>query len=110
MIDFGYTLSKSSAVNLSNVDDTRFKTLLEVEPDLSRCMACGSCAGSCSAGVFAPMSLRRVIAALQRGADSEALSMISHCMLCGKCTLVCPRGLNTRHIILSIMKVYQSAR
>lgn len=108
MIDFGFTLSKSSAVNLTNIDDSKFNALLEVEPDAARCMACGSCAGSCSAGVFAPMSLRRVIAALQRGADNEALSMISHCMLCGKCTLVCPRGLNTRHIILSVMKVYKT--
>ncbi len=108
MIDFGFTLSKSSAVNLTNIDDTKFNALLEVEPDAARCMACGSCAGSCSAGVFAPMSLRRVIAALQRGADKEALSMLSHCMLCGKCTLVCPRGLNTRHIILSIMKIYNT--
>ncbi|MBP9987077.1 MAG: 4Fe-4S dicluster domain-containing protein [Bacteroidales bacterium] len=109
MIDFGFTLSKSSAVNLTNIDDSKFNALLEVEPDAARCMTCGSCAGSCSAGVFAPMSLRRVIAALQRGADKEALSMLSHCMLCGKCTLVCPRGLNTRHIILSIMKIYNTA-
>ena len=33
--------------------------------------------------------------------------MLRHCMLCGKCLLVCPRGINTRHLILSIGKVYQ---
>ena len=33
--------------------------------------------------------------------------MLRHCMLCGKCQLVCPRGINTRHLILSIGKVYK---
>ena len=28
-------------------------------------------------------------------------------MLCGRCLLVCPRGINTRHLILSIGKVYK---
>jgi Fe-S oxidoreductase len=32
--------------------------------------------------------------------------MMSNCMLCGKCTMVCPRGINTRHLILSICRIY----
>ena len=33
---------------------------------------------------------------------------VSKCIaFCGKCLLVCPRGINTRHLILSIGKVYK---
>jgi heterodisulfide reductase subunit C len=52
------------------------------------------------------MNLRRVLLSLQRGREKETLPMLRHCMLCGKCLLVCPRGINTRHLILSIGKVY----
>ena len=44
---------------------------------------------------------------LGRGREDEALRMVSHCMLCGKCLIVCPRGINTRHLILSVTKIYQ---
>ena len=53
------------------------------------------------------MNLRRVILLLGRGREDEALRMVSHCMLCGKCLIVCPRGINTRHLILSVTKIYQ---
>lgn len=110
MIDFGYSLSKSSAIVLSDSSDERFKELVALEPDVMRCMSCGACAGSCSASNFTPVSLRRVMLALQRGLSSDALSQIKHCMMCGKCTLVCSRGLNTRHIILTIEKLYKEER
>jgi Fe-S oxidoreductase len=34
------------------------------------------------------------------------LPQLKSCMLCGKCYIVCPRGINTRHLILSICKIY----
>ena len=36
----------------------------------------------------------------------KALDLLKSCQLCGKCTMVCPRGINTRHLILSIAKIY----
>ncbi len=106
MVDFGFKLSKSSAIVLGETADARFARLVALEPDVVRCMSCGSCAGSCTAASFTTLSLRRVILDLQRGQTADATGQIKHCMLCGKCTLVCPRGLNTRHIILSILQVY----
>ena len=93
MIDFGYGISPSSAINLDKFDRTMFEELAREEPDVLKCMACGSCA--------------RVILLLGRGREDEALRMVSHCMLCGKCLIVCPRGINTRHLILSVTKIYQ---
>ena len=106
MIDFGYGLTPSATLKIEDVHNPRFEALYEREPDVVKCIACGSCAASCSAGCFTEMNLRRVILSLQRGREKETLPMLRHCMLCGKCLLVCPRGINTRHLILSIGKVY----
>ena len=107
MIDFGYGLTPSSTLKIENVRNPQFEELHALEPDVTKCIACGSCTASCSAGVFTDMSLRRVILALGRGREKDVLPMLRHCMLCGKCLLVCPRGINTRHLILSIGKVYK---
>ena len=107
MIDFGYGLTPSSTLKIENVEHPAFEDLRRRETDVSKCIACGSCAASCSAGCFTEMNLRRVILSLQRGREKETLPMLRHCMLCGKCQLVCPRGINTRHLILSIGKAYK---
>ena len=107
MIDFGYGLTPSATLKIENVDNPLFAELHSREPDVCKCIAGGSCAASCSAGVFTQMNLRKVILSLQRGREKETLPMLQHCMLCGKCLLVCPRGINTRHLILSIGKVYK---
>jgi len=107
MVDFGYGLTPSATLKIENVHNPRIEELHALEPDVVKCIACGSCTASCSAGVFTEMSLRRVILALQRGREKDVLPMLRHCMLCGKCQLLCPRGINTRHLILSIGKVYK---
>lgn len=106
MINFGFGIAPSSAVSLDRLDLARFEELAKAEPDVLKCMACGSCSSTCPAAGFSGMSLRKVILALQRGREAEAIKMLGNCMLCGKCTIVCPRGINTRHLILSITKIY----
>ncbi len=110
MMDFGFRISPSSAINLDNVDLTLFERLHEMEPDVYKCMACGSCSATCPASVYSGMSIRKVILCLQRGREKEAFRMMKNCMLCGKCTMVCPRGINTRHLILSISKLYSETK
>lgn len=104
---FGFNISPSSAINLDSVDLTLFEKLHEIEPDAYICMSCGSCSASCPAGQFSGMSLRKVLHDLQRGKEKDAIAKLKCCMLCGKCTMVCPRGINTRHLILSICKLYK---
>ena len=106
MLDFGFTLSKSSAIDLDRADLSLYESVMAKEPDIRRCMECGSCSASCTAGPFSGMSLRKVIHSLQRGLDVG--EMLSGCMLCGKCTMVCPRGINTRRLILTIEREYHS--
>ena len=82
-MDFGFKLSPSSAVNLDTVDRS----------------------ATCTAAPWSGMSVRKVILGLQRGRDDEVDRMLSRCMLCGKCTMVCPRGINTRHLILTLCRL-----
>lgn len=104
MTDFGFTLSKSSTLDLGKVDNARFEQLCRIEGGAKECIGCGSCSASCPAGKLSGMSLRKVILALQRGQDVH--DMLRCCMLCGKCSMLCPRGINTRNLILSICKLY----
>lgn len=104
---FGFKISPSSAIDLDKVDLSRFNELCRMEPDARKCISCGSCSATCTAAPFSGMSLRKVILNLQRGKENEALKLMKNCMLCGKCTMVCPRGINTRHLILSIWQIYK---
>lgn len=106
MVDFGFTLSPSSRIDLDRYDAGTFGRLLGLEPDARKCMACGSCSAVCTAGQQRPTSVRRALLALQNGSPERALSELKGCQLCGKCVMVCPRGINTRHLILSILKIY----
>lgn len=106
MINFGFKIAPSATINLDNVDMEKFTLLHEMEPDVYKCMACGSCSATCPAGRFTGMSVRKVILDLQRGREKEAVRMLKGCMLCGKCSMVCPRGINTRHLILSVCRIY----
>ena len=105
-MDFGFKLSPSSAISLDQVDLSLYERLVALESDAKICMACGSCSATCTAGPYTGMSVRKVLLDLQRGKEKEAEKMLSGCMLCGKCMMVCPRGINTRHLILSLCRIY----
>lgn len=107
-MDFGFNIAPSSTINLDNVDCTVYEKLCLMEPDIKKCMACGSCTATCTAGPYTGMSVRKVILDLQRGKMKDMEKMLEGCMLCGKCSMVCPRGINTRHLILSLCRIYNS--
>ncbi len=106
MVDFGFGLAPSSRINLDLFDRGKFEDLAALEPDVRKCMACGSCAAVCTAGQFVRTSLRSAIEELHNARPDKALGFLKSCQLCGKCSMVCPRGINTRHLILSIAKIY----
>ena len=107
MNKFGFALTPSSRIDLDKFNKEKFASLVKLEPDSVKCMACGSCTASCTAGKFTRTSVRSAILALQNGQEKEALDMLKGCLLCGKCSMVCPRAINTRHLIISICKIYQ---
>ena len=108
MVDFGFGLVPSSRINLDLFDTDQYRELIKIEPDARICMACGSCTAVCTAGKFVHTSLREAIEDILNAKNDKALESLQACQLCGKCSMVCPRGINTRHLILSINKVYSA--
>jgi len=107
-MDFGFSLSPSSAIELDKVDKSLFGKLCRIEPGANTCIACGSCSATCTASGYSGMSVRKLLLGLQRGRNQEIERMLSNCMLCGKCTMVCPRGINTRRVILTVCRLYDN--
>ncbi len=107
MPNWGYNISKDNQIDFDKNDRQVMQQLAEAEPSFNSCISCGSCAGTCSTSDFTTLSLRKINLLVLRGETDEVLSEISQCMLCGKCTLVCPRGVNTRNVILNLLRILQ---
>jgi heterodisulfide reductase subunit C len=104
MPNWGYTVNKDNQVDFDRNNREILSKILSDEPSFDLCIACGSCAGTCSAANFTTFSLRLVNVLIARGETNSLKEEIAKCMLCGKCTLVCPRGVNMRNVILTIKR------
>jgi len=108
MVDFGYKITSGNRVDLDKSDNTAFRRLKELSPEFIKCIGCGSCTSSCSAGNFSDVSFRSAVLLMERGLNKHSLNIIKGCMHCGKCSVVCPRGINIRKTILSISDIYKT--
>jgi len=104
MIDFGFQINQGRTINL-DVDRAPLKQLEEAVGSFRRCIRCGSCTATCSAGQFTDFNIRKIHTKFRAGMYDELAETIKPCMLCGKCTLVCPRGVNLRSMIINIRKI-----
>ncbi len=102
MINLGYTINKSTAIDIDTADLSAYRHLLKKEPSVANCISCGTCAATCSAGQFIDFNLRKLMLLSKRGQISELKDVVPRCMLCGKCQFACPKGVNTRHIVLTL--------
>jgi len=98
-MNWGFEIHKDSSIDLDRNDRSLALWLDAQEPTATICMACGSCAGTCSAVQYTNFSFRRLLLLVKRGETEGLREEVSKCMFCGKCALVCPRGVNTRHIL-----------
>jgi heterodisulfide reductase subunit C len=106
MNKWGYRINKDNQFDIDTVNMETMERIIELEPSLNLCFACGTCTATCSAGNFAELSLRKINLLILRCEKTKNIrDEIDKCMLCGKCNLVCPRGVNTRNLIMSIKKV-----
>lgn len=105
MKNFGFNIHKSLALDLDNIDRSLFLKLADLEPDIYKCIGCGSCTSSCTAGSFTTLSFRQIILFIERGDSNKSIEMAKKCMLCGKCTLICPRCINTRNILRTLINI-----
>lgn len=104
MKNFGYTRHTDRQIDFDATDKRLYQYVYDREPSINLCIFCGTCAATCSAGHFTTLSFRRISLLLRRGMNDIVKKEIENCMLCGKCQLVCPKGVNTRNVILQIVK------
>ena len=106
---FGYTISKGRHIDYDKNDRSIADYIAAKEPSFLRCIECGCCSATCSAGNYTNFSLREFNILLKRGEIIQVKQNIRKCMLCGKCTLVCPRGVNTRNVITLAKEAFQKS-
>jgi len=107
MDKFGFTISKGRQINYDSNDRSIYDYVVENEPSFRLCIACGGCAGACTAGNFTRFSLREMNVLLNRGENDQPRADLKKCMLCGKCILVCPRGVNTRNVVFTARQAFR---
>jgi heterodisulfide reductase subunit C len=109
MDKFGFTISKGRQIDYESNDRSVADYIASREPSFLKCIECGGCSATCTAGSFTKFSLRELQILIRRGENDQVRNNIRKCMLCGKCILVCPRGVNTRNIIALARQAYQKA-
>ena len=105
MTDFGYFISKPRTIDVKDSAHNHLLLLEKRVPSFKRCIKCGGCTATCSAGQFTSFNIRKALAFYQWGENEGLEKELQKCMLCGKCTLVCPRGVNLRDLIINLRKI-----
>jgi len=106
MIDFGYKKNESATLDLDSACVEFYGKLLKEVPSAALCISCGTCAATCSARQFTDFNLRKIMLLCKRGDTASLKPIINRCMVCGKCQFACPKGVNTRHIVLTLNKYF----
>jgi heterodisulfide reductase subunit C len=104
MVNFGFQINQGRTINL-DMTRTPLKQLEATVGSFRRCICCGSCTATCSAGHFTNFNIRKIHTQFRAGLYHGLAESIKPCMLCGKCTLVCPRGVNLRSLVVNIRKI-----
>jgi len=107
-MDFGFTISKGRGIDLDHSDLSKAASIEADMAGLRRCMDCGTCTATCSAGSFTSFNIRKVHTMFRRGQYDTLREELSKCMLCGKCSLVCPRSVNLRGAIIKMRTLLSS--
>ncbi len=109
MPEFGFSISKGRTIDFDLLDSARTAALEGDDSGLIKCMDCGTCTATCSAGAFSDFSIRKIHTMFRRGQYDGVAEALSKCMLCGKCTLVCPRSVNLRHAIIRMRQTLRTS-
>lgn len=101
---WGFSIAEARVINYDKNDKTIAGQMTKEVPSSKLCIGCGECTATCTAGNLTDFNIRKLQMLVKRGENTEIRNMLKKCMLCGKCLLVCPRGVDTRRMILSLLK------
>jgi len=99
MDKFGFKSLNRTVVVLGE-ESSLWQQLVEHQPILNGCIACGACTAVCPRSVSHKLSVRKALASVRNGMKLGMKP--DDCIMCNKCALVCPRNLNTRLVWFSI--------
>ena len=101
---WGFSISAARVIDYDR-NDKAMAEAMAAEAQTSRlCIGCGGGTDTCTAGNLTEFNIRRLQMLVKRGESTEVKEQLHKCMLCGKCLLVCPRGVDTRRMIMSMVK------
>jgi len=96
-----YYPSQKAIYDLNEIDNP-VQALLELYPEIKKCVGCGACVKAC------PQNLRPIdyIAAALRGDWKEAAELSFDCIMCGLCATRCTGEIVPYNIALFIRRYY----
>ncbi|MEG0795430.1 MAG: 4Fe-4S dicluster domain-containing protein [Odoribacter sp.] len=101
---WGFSISEARVIDYDKSDKTLATILASEVPSSKLCIGCGGCTATCTAGNLTEFNIRKLQMLVKRGENNDISTQLHKCMLCGKCLLICPRGVDTRKMILCIIK------
>ncbi len=101
---WGFSIAEARVIRYDGNDKSMAIQMAHEAPDSKLCIGCGGCTAACTAGNLTEFNIRKLQMLVKRGETKEMQEQLQKCMLCGKCFLVCPRGVDTRRMILSMLK------
>lgn len=101
---WGFSINGARVIDYDKNDRSMAEQINAEVASTRLCIGCGGCTATCTAGSFTDFNIRKLQMLMKRGETNEVREQLHKCMLCGKCLLVCPRGVDTRRMILSMIK------
>jgi len=105
MKDFGFTTQKGRTLDFDKINFSLKDNLAQKVPSYKRCIGCGACSSTCSAGKHTDFNILKCNMLYRCGDIVGLEEELDKCMLCGKCTLVCPRGVNIRAMVVKMREM-----
>jgi Fe-S oxidoreductase len=77
----------------------------KTQSNVSMCMQCGMCSGSCPESGITPFNIRMLVRRKQFRRDID-LPIAWYCTSCGECTLRCPRDVKPSEMIFEVRSAF----
>lgn len=101
---WGFSISEARVIQYDKNDKSLAAAIAAEAPSSKLCIGCGGCTATCTAGHLTEFNIRKLQMLAKRGENTAVQTQLQKCMLCGKCLLVCPRGVDTRRMIMGMLK------
>jgi len=93
--------SPRASYQMESISDPR-RAVLELYPEILRCMGCGACNRACPQ----ELEVKEYVAAISRGDLERAVQLSFDCLMCGLCAARCPVGIVPYAVAMFARRAY----